>query len=105
MRLRDMLLTVISSQNLGKTYDVDVFNPESKHQKMLKLQGLRRLPKSYFLRNYFLDNGNMKRYKIHEINDMIIIEDKKRDSYRHLKFYSNQGTTWTLNEVFVLGEL
>ena len=103
-KLKEMLLTVISSKNLGKTYDVDVFNPETKKQKMLKLRGSRQLPTSYFLRNYYLGGGTMKKFKIHEIGDMIIVEDKKNNTYRHLKFYSNQGTTWTLSEVLTLGD-
>ena len=42
-KLRKMLLTVISSSNLRKTYDVDVFNPEKRKRKWLRCNKNNRL--------------------------------------------------------------
>lgn len=97
--LRKMLLTVISSTNLRKTYEVDVFNPEKRKRKWLKLNKNNR-PSSCFLYSYFITKGSLKRYKIHEIGDVIVVENVIDNIFRHLKFYSNEGETFTLEHLY-----
>lgn len=98
-KLRKMLLTVISSENLRKTYEVDVFNPVKRKRKWLK-RNKNNKPSSCFLYKYFMSKGDMKRYKIHEIGDVIVVENTIDNIYRHLKFYSNEGETFTLDYLY-----
>lgn len=98
-KLKKMLLTVISSDNLRKTYEVDVFNPEKRKRKWLRHRK-GNLPTSSFLYKYFISKGDMKRYKIHEIGNVIVVENTIDNIYRHLKFYSNEGETFTLEHLY-----
>jgi hypothetical protein len=106
-KLREMLLTVLTSSNIRKTFNIKETDPDTLASKVIDRNEDGYI-NSKFLNVYKNVKGKGSRYTIHEDGFTIIIEDRCKSAngknpYRHLNFYSklvNTWETWTLSNLF-----
>jgi hypothetical protein len=106
-KLREMLLTVLTSSNIRKTFNIKETDPDTLASKIIERNEDGYI-NSKFLNVYKNVKGKGSRYTIHEDGFTVIIEDRCKSAngknpYRHLNFYSkctDTWETWTLSSIF-----